>query len=271
MADIATEDAAEPDEAPESQDSAQPGGERERSGTRYPAYSLEDCEKFVKRVHEIGGNEILEDELLKHLQLSKTTKSWVYKLSTARDFGLLDRRGRKNDARIAVTDLAKRLLLPGDEVELAASRQAAFLKPQLYDKLVAHYRGAPVPQTKYLAGLLVREHKIVESVADQAAEAFIASAKFAGFVHENVLGDPKPGARRKEEPPADSAGSQRTESGNAAQRGQAFQIPEGFIAHTFPLRRDLTVTIPLPIAITKKDVDRLHKWMDTLIIDEDES
>jgi hypothetical protein len=181
---------------------------------------------------------------------------------------MIDRRGRKNDARITITDLGRRLLQPGDEAELAASRQAAFLKPPLYGKLVERYRGAPVPAIKFLAGLLVREHKIVESVSEQAAEAFVASAKHAGFVSGNVIGEPRSSTVRpaRETPAEPSTGDDTARAPSA----KAVPIPDGFIAHTFPLRRDLTVTIPLPVELTKRDVERLHKWMDTLIIEEDE-
>src|SRR5690348_4705085 len=110
-------------------DNVSAGGERERSGTRYPFYDLEEAERFARAVQESGGNEVLEDDLLKHLNLSRTTKSWVYKLSTAREFGLIERKGQKSEARITITDLGRRLMLPGDDSELAATRAATFLTP----------------------------------------------------------------------------------------------------------------------------------------------
>jgi hypothetical protein len=243
------------------------GGERERSGTRYPFYDLAGAEVFVKAVEECGGNEVLEDDLLKHLGVSRTTKSWIYRLSTAREFGLVERKGQKSDARLMITDLGKRILRPGDDDELAASRMAAFLTPALYKKLFEHYKGSRVPQAKFLANVLVRDHKLVDSVAEPAAEAFISTAKFAGLINaqSNVLDDAKKGDRRGDAapPPAPTAPLP-----DAAR--QTMPIPGDFIAHTFPLRRDLTVTIPLPISLTKKDVGRLKAWMDSLVMDDDE-
>src|SRR6187551_3427040 len=110
-------------------------GERERSGTRYPFYGLEEAFEFASAIQKSGGNEVLEDDLLKHLGLSRTTKSWVYKLSTAREFGLVERRGQKSEARITITEQGRRLLLPGDDQELKITKIAVALTPSLYKKL----------------------------------------------------------------------------------------------------------------------------------------
>lgn len=252
----------------DSPDAAAAGGGRGvRSGTKYPFYDLEQAEKFAKSVQESGGNEVLEDDLLKHLSVSPTTKSWIYGLSTAREFGIVERKGQKTEARILLTDLGKRLLLPGDNDELMASRAAAFLNPAIYKKLFDRYKGAPVPQAEFLANLLVREHKLVDSVALPAAEAFIASAKFAGLATGNVLGEPKKAERRDEG--ADKVAPQN-EKRDEARDENVLTVPKEFNVYSFPMRRDLTVTIPLPKALTKKDVARLHKWLDTLMFDDED-
>lgn len=264
---------ADPEEDDDGPDSQAPAAtsERERSGTRYPFYSLEDATEFARAIQKSGGNEVSEDDLLKFLKLSRTTKSWVYKLSTAREFQLVERKGQKSDARITITDLAKRLLLPGDDEELKVTKIAAALTPPLYKKLFDRYKGAPVPQVPFLANLLVREHKIVEGVSAQAAEAFIATAKYAGLVNgpDNVLGEPKNGRKSEEKPPPPDV--EKPDAGESAPTGQTLKVPTDFIAHTFPLRRDLTVTIPLPQTLTHKDVVRLHKWLDTLVFDDEET
>jgi hypothetical protein len=236
-----------------------------RSGTKYPYFDLEAAEKFAKGIQDSGGSEVLEEDLLKHMGVANTTKSWIYGLSTAKEFGFVERKGQKAEARIMLTDLAKRLLRPGDNDELMASRVAAFLNPPIYKKLFERYKGATVPRVEFLANLLVREHKLLESVATPAAQAFIASAKFAGLDTNNVLGDPKKVEKKADEKPP--IGDVTPPDPPPGQR--ALNVPSDFNLYTFPLRRDLTVSIPLPSALTKKDVDRLHKWLDTLIFDDE--
>lgn len=244
-------------------------GRGSRSGTKYPFYDLEQAEKFVRSVQASGGNEVSEDDLLKHLGLSSSTKSWIYGLSTAKEFGLVERRGQKAEARILLTDLGKRLVMPGDTEEQMASRAAAFLCPPLYQKLVTRYRGGPLPQPEFLANILVREHKLLESVATPAAQAFIASAKFAGLAHGNVLveGGKRNAAPAEAKPMGDAPPPPPAEHGSGE---RTLRIPSNFNLYSFPLRRELTVTIPLPSELTQKDVARLRKWLDTLVFDDEE-
>jgi hypothetical protein len=238
-------------------------GERERSGTRYPFYDLEEAEKFVKSVQECGGNEVLEDDLLKHLNLSRTTKSWVYKLSTAREFGLIEKKGQKSEARITITDRGKRLMLPGDDNELAATRAATFLAPSLYQKLFERYKGAPLPQPKFLANTLVRDHKIVDSVSESAAVAFISSAKHAGMVNAaNVLGDP-----RKTD--ATVVQEQKEKLAESPKGGQTINVPADYIVYKCKISGGRVLEVPLPRDFTKRDVDRLTAFLQTQVDEEE--
>ncbi len=42
----------------------------------------------------------------------------------------------------------------------------------------------------------------------------------------------------------------------------------GFLVHRFPLRKDVTVDVPLPVDLTDRDVERLKKWLETLPVEE---
>jgi hypothetical protein len=164
-------------------DDREPGEQgKRRSGASYPWFNLEDALGFARGVRERGGSEMREEDLLVALNLSRSTKSWIYKLSSAREFGLVQKQGRKGEARIVLTDLAKKLLLPGDEQETQAAKIAAFMSPQLYQKLYDRYKGAPVPIADRLANVLHRDFDLLESVAPAAAQAFIESARYAGLV-----------------------------------------------------------------------------------------
>ena len=46
--------------------------------------------------------------------------------------------------------------------------------------------------------------------------------------------------------------------------------PADFIPHVFQLRRDLKITLPLPPDLSKKDVERIYRWMQTLPIEDEE-
>lgn len=43
------------------------------------------------------------------------------------------------------------------------------------------------------------------------------------------------------------------------------QLRSNTIIHTFPLREGVRLRIPLPVDLTKADVDRVVEWMTTLV------
>lgn len=258
-------------EAEDDRDEAGSDGKR-RSGVTYPYFSLEESLEFARTARSLGGNEVREEELLKELKLSRSTKSWAYKLSSAREFGLIQKTGRKQEARVALTDLARKLLLPGDDAETEAAKLAAFLNPQLYKGLYKRYAGATVPPVERLANVLQRDFFLLDTVAKTAAEAFIASAKWVGLVTptNDLL---EPGAVREATPAANPVVSTPADvkpdpPPASAAPLRTIQVPEGFAVYGYQLRKDMRVDLALPMDLSAKDVKRLHRWLETLPVDD---
>lgn len=282
MSDTQNGDPAAADIDDDKDDGSGASGQRKTSGTAYPYFNLSDAIDFARAVRDRGGNEVREDDLLSALKLSRTTKSWIYKLSSGREFGLVKRAGRKTEAKIIVTDLAKKLLLPGDEAETQAAKLAAFMVPPLYQKLYARYAGAIVPPVDRLANVLHRDYDLLESVANAAAEAFVESAKFAGLVApsghiianipngKEFAGTANSVADRSSDPPPVVPAAPLTAT-PSSQRSPAIPTPprDDFAVYGFQLRKDLRVDLALPINLTQKDVTRLHRWLETLPVDDE--
>ncbi len=261
-ADMKKRGAVEPDE--------EGGGEKRRSGGTYPYFPLDEALAFAKQVRDRGGNEVREDDLLGALKLSRSTKSWIYKLSSAREFGLLVRVGRKEAARVVVTDLAKKLLLPGDDAETLLAKKAAFLTPALYQKLYDRYSGAVLPAQDRLANVLIRDFDLLESVALPAASAFIESAKFAGLVSASGHISTEPAAAAKDPPPSAVPPPLVSEpkSDPSPNLGHTLPVPAEFNVYGYQLRKNLRVDLALPSDLTHQDVKRLHRWLLTLPVDD---
>lgn len=239
-------------------------GRRDRSGTKYPYFGLEDAVRFAQTVQSIGGTDALEEAVQKELNVSSSTKSWIYRLSSAREFGLVERRGQKNEARLVLTDLGRKVLLPADEKEEIRALQAAFQAPVLYVKLMEHYAGSLLPQAHHLSNLLVREHRILASVSDNAASAFLESAQHARMVDaRGVLTAGGVASPTQSEVPATPA-----PAATAPPRVDIVEVPEGCTRHVFQLRKGKQVVLPLPDDLTDRDVERLYRWLKTLPIED---
>lgn len=251
-------------------------GTAARSGTSYPYYGLQEALRVAEAVQRAGGNEATDDDVRKELNLtSKTSRGWSYRVSSAREFGLIERAGRAQDARIRITPLYKRYAMPENEAEKRAALMQALSSPPLYKKLLERYRGSPLPSAAGAANVLVREYGLLDSVKQEAAEAFVKSLQFAGAVNLNNI------VTLTATPAADGSASAEESVDQAApppapaplDKGdtspQPMRVPAGFIPHVFQLRRELQIVVPLPPDLTMKDVERLNRWMQTLPIEDD--
>jgi hypothetical protein len=240
------------------------GGPGSRSATTYPYYDLEEAEKFARGIASTGGTEASEEDVMKAIGLaSTTTRAWSYRLSSAREFGLVTR-GARSDGKLILTELGKQVVSPSSAPEQRAARLAAFLTPKLYKKLFDQYKGLEIPKPEFVQNALKSKHGLLDTVLATAAEAFIKSARYAGAVglDHRLTGDAGTSAATNgaEVPPPPATPKPAG--------AQSIEVPADFILHRFQLRKELTLILPLPPDLTPGDVRRLHRWMETLPLDE---
>ncbi len=232
---------------------------REKSA-QYPPYDLSACMEFVRTVDKLGGKqEVAEGSLLSELGLkSSNTKSYTGKLSSCRQFGLL----QFKTGLLSITERARLILYPTEEQRDAQSKKLtieAFRSPTLYQKLIKRFDGKPLPNT--IANILMNEYKIAKAVMNSAVKVFVSSAKYAGVLgDDNVL---KVGQTYEavggETLPAE------TEIPETGQKppstGQVHSLK-------LTLSSGKSVAITVPSDISKTDIERLKKMLDLLAVEE---
>ena len=180
---------------------------------------------------------------------------------------MVERVGRGEDARLKLTELGRRLALPGTVDEERASKAAALKTPELYLKLLEQFSGNPLPEKEVLKRLLQRDYKIVESMAGNAAEAFLESVKAAELItldgkicsSRAMNGDDKSNQIKPEIPTQDSSESDT--------KTQVVRVPSGFIVYKCKISKNRVLEIPLPSDFTQADVKRLHAFLLTQVDD----
>jgi hypothetical protein len=247
-----------------------------RSEEAYPYHSLQEALRVPEAVQKAGGNVASVSEVMKVMGLtSMAARSWTYRLSTARVFGLVDKGGRGDDAKIQVTDLFVAYANPTSDAERRATLMQIVLKPALYGKLLARYKGAPKPDVIGLANLLWRDHGILPTVKEQAAEAFLASIEFAGLVTNGLvsmtasasapvsiplIGSGASAEDKDAKPPAEMP---PVKSGM-----QNVEVPADFIVYPCKIGKGRIIKIPLPPEFTRSEVERLYAFLLTQIDDD---
>jgi len=153
-----------------------PRPRRERS-TRYPGVTLAEVLKLCESIEELGVDGLPAADIASALGYkSIKTNTFSAPLSAARQFGLLALTGDG----YALTPLAREILHPVDPSNLPGLLRQALLKPPLYAELAERLGGKKVPEPTILGNILYHNHQIIASAKQQAAEAFLESARFAG-------------------------------------------------------------------------------------------
>lgn len=160
---------------------------RERS-TRYPGVGLAESLKLCESVDSLGLDGLSAPAIASALGYKNIkTNTFSARLSAARQFGLMV----LTDEGYALTPLARSILHPVEPNDLPKLYRQALLKPPLYVDLAERLAGKRVPDAEILGNVLYHNHQIIATAKQQAAEAFLESARFAGALGADQMFHPE--------------------------------------------------------------------------------
>ena len=156
---------------------------KERSAL-YPSVTWSECEEFIKRVDKYNGKVTYDTVAQDYGLKNASAKSFAYKLSTAKQFGLVKTTG---GSVVELTELARSYLYPVNGYVQDEIKAKCFQTPPLYAKLIERFNGKAIPNESSLANLLMQSFGIVKTVKDAAAKCFILNAEQMGACVNGVL------------------------------------------------------------------------------------
>jgi hypothetical protein len=148
--------------------------------TEYPQRNLEDSIDFSNRVAKLGKKAavgILSNEY----KVVPTAKSFSGRLSSARQFGLIEVKG----GVVHLTSLGDQLYM-SEGKDVQELKISAFRSPKLFQKLILKYENKPLPTCEKLAYVLL-DYGVTQKASKIAAEAFISTAEQLGLVNNGIL------------------------------------------------------------------------------------
>ncbi|SRR6266498_299527 len=151
---------------------------------KYPRHSLERVLRIPQAIlDQNAGKECSDQEAAAFLGLKYNKGPYTLELSSAVKFGLLE---RPSPGRLAVTDLAKKILRPQNEQEeLEGLRQAVLRAPEI-SEVYSHYRGENLPDDQFFDNALVDKFKIPpDKVSEFKAIFFETLAKANLLEHQD--------------------------------------------------------------------------------------
>lgn len=149
-----------------------------------PAYSLQDCQEDARRIFRIEGQAPLSREsVAEHLGLASHSGPFNRKLSSLRQYGLLDPIGK--DFR--VSDVFLRIDQPFDENDRRRALREALGRPAIFQSLLTHYENSGLPSDVNLTNQLLLKYKFTKKNAETVAKAFLESCRLAGLFQGRAL------------------------------------------------------------------------------------
>jgi len=165
-------------------------GQRQKSPNA-PAYSLQECLEDTRRIFRIENQVPLSREsIAEHLSLASQSGPFNRKLSSLRQYGLLDPIGKD----LRVSDLFLHIDHATDDNDRSRSLREALGRPAIFQSLLSQYEnsGAGLPSDLNLTNQLLLKHRFTKNNAETVAKAFLESARFAGLTQPRSFHLPAP-------------------------------------------------------------------------------
>lgn len=161
-------------------DTPEKKGQRFRS-VAYPSYTITDSIELTRKINQLFGNSSFNkrEDIAQHLEMS--VGNLVMKLSTANQYGLLEMKSKEG---YKPTDLFTSIYKPLSEEEKKKSQLECLYSPELYRKLLEHYKGKQLPAIGGLSVLLFRSYKVSEDASNRAAKIFLDNLVELGLIDE---------------------------------------------------------------------------------------
>lgn len=141
-------------------------------------FSIKEIVDFINEIVKIGGKRVSINTIASVLGFSVKTNSFRAKISTAKQFGLI----RGSNGAVELTELAKRIVYPVNELDTRRAIVESFLSAPLYRKIVERYENQALPSQDKLSNILLLEYNLTKSAKDIAAAKFIENAEQVGIL-----------------------------------------------------------------------------------------
>jgi len=143
-----------------------------------PAYSLQEGQEDARKIFRIEGQAPLSREsIAEHLGLASQSGPFNRKLSSLRQYGLIDPVGK--DFRIS--ELFLRIDQTYDEIDRRRALREALGRPAIFQSLLSHYENSGLPSDLNLTNQLLLKYRFTKKNAETVAKAFLESCRLAGI------------------------------------------------------------------------------------------
>jgi len=207
-------------------------------------------------------NSISYETAAKALELSVTTKSFKFKISSARQFGLI---ATSSGETLTFLDTAKAFVFPTEKVDLEQLKLQCFENPRLYGELLELYRDKAIPKQHSLENILTTTFGIAPNAKELAAKVFIETANEVGAIVGGILTlDIQVNSIQDKVNDEEQADLSTITTTTNEEVYTNLQTPENF-KFMIPTLGSKTATLLIPNEINTKDIDFINMFIQNML------
>lgn len=146
----------------------------------FPRATLEQALKVPYALKEHNGGNPWETDEVRKAVGAGGGNAWFYLSAASRDYGLTS--GTRDTPKITLEELGREVVYaPNPETELALKKQA-FLRIDIFKRVLEYYKGSNLPDMKYLGNTLTKEFGLEPETHEEFAKTFRENCQYLGIV-----------------------------------------------------------------------------------------
>ena len=153
----------------------------------YPQITLEKCLIIAQKIKELnGGNDWTPKEISKAVGVG-IGNTFYYYTASSRDFGFTT--GSSQTSQIGLTELGREIVYAPNSTIERTKKIEAFLKIEIFKKVLDYYKGSTLPEMKYLSNTLENQFNLHPDLHDEFSKLFSENCKDLNITTGNPLDD----------------------------------------------------------------------------------
>ena len=161
----------EEDDDPRSQNN------EKRSRREFPRFTLAKALEIPAALKEKNaGNPWDPKEVARAVDISQKSTNFLFLVNSARDYGLIE--GAARGGSISLTDLGRQAIYPESPEEEQRAKLAAFLKVELFQRVLKYYKGSNLPDKIYLENTLIKEFSVPKELHEDFLQLYRENCRF---------------------------------------------------------------------------------------------
>lgn len=146
----------------------------------YPRVTLKEALEVAIKIKELnGGNPWDPEDLARALGMGPRSSKVFYVTAASRDFGLT--LGTRDTAKIELTDLGRDVAFAPNPDAEQAKKVEAFLRIDIFKRVLEHYKGSQLPEMKYLGNTLQKDFGLDPEFHEEFSQVFRQNCQELGI------------------------------------------------------------------------------------------